>query len=81
MFRLVAVLWWFALLFHLGVAFFIMVAGSQGAEPAAVVWVGWGTLVAHFFVRRMVLRRCLYRNRVQRAWYWPSVNRDAAARS
>lgn len=81
LFRLVAALWWFALLFHLGVAFIIMVAGSQGAVPAVVVWVGWGTLAAHFFVRRMVLRRWLYRIRVQRARYWQSVNRDATARN
>ncbi|ROS52452.1 hypothetical protein [Frigoribacterium sp. PhB118] len=81
MFRLVAALWWFALVFHSGIAFFIMVAGSQGAVPAAVVWESWGTLVARFFVRRIVLRRWLYRIRFQRARYWQSVNRDAAARN
>jgi hypothetical protein len=78
MFRLVAVLWWFGLVFHFGIAFLVMIAGSQGAVPAAVVWILWGTLVLHYFVRRRVLGRWLYRIRVQRARYWQSVNRDAA---
>ncbi|NIJ05504.1 hypothetical protein FHR78_002045 [Frigoribacterium faeni] len=70
-------LWWLGLPVHLGIAFFIMVAGSTGSVPAAVVWIGWGTLVVHYFVRRRVLGRWLYRTRVQRVRYWPSVNRDA----
>ena len=78
MFRLVAVLWWFGLVFHFGIAFFVMIAGSQGIVPAAVEWVLWGTLVLNYFVRRRVMGRWLYRLRVKRARYWQSVNRDAA---
>jgi hypothetical protein len=52
MFRLVAMLWWLGLLVQLGIAFFIMVAGSTGSVAAAVLWIGWGTLVVHYLCAR-----------------------------
>ena len=77
MFRLVATLWGFGLFSHFAIAFFVMIGWSQGIVPAAVVWIFWGIFVAHYFVRRWVLGRWLYRIRVQRARYWQSVYRDA----
>jgi hypothetical protein len=80
MFRLVAFAWWLVFIAHCGIALFTMVAGSQGSVSAAAVWISWGVLVIHYFVRRRVLGRWLYRIHVQRARYWQTVNRDAAGR-